>query len=442
MFGKTYLLKVRFHEAHFPYVQAGAQMPEGRTVGVPKGMVSARPGMGHTGGVITHGVSDRYTTGSSALGPLKASAYVAWLAVAGGPLWRALGYGIETPAQGLGVWALLLYFAMLVSHSIIDRRASSDRFAGLVVAVQALLAPVCIWMLSDNFQAVLLVVAVVQVAALRERRWAFGALAVANVALFIWLMHAMTNPKAIQMGFAYVAFQLFAGVVAHTAYAAQESQRRVARTNRELMAARVLVAEGARVQERLRVSRDLHDIAGHKLTALKLQLSLEIRTGASPASVTLARCLGLADELLTDMRAAVSALRREDCIDLQAALMALDPGIPAIAVTFEIEPDAIVPNIGKAEALLRCAQEGITNALRHGGATEIRVALRKSAHELALTVQDNGAGFAKADRPLGNGLCGLQERLQQFSGTVTLERLVSRGCVLRATLPDEASALC
>jgi DNA-binding NarL/FixJ family response regulator len=62
-----------------------------------------------------------------------------------------------------------------------------------------------------------------------------------------------------------VAFELFAAFVSRAAYAAQESRREVLRANRELQAARALVTEGVRVQERLRLSRELHDIAGHEV---------------------------------------------------------------------------------------------------------------------------------------------------------------------------------
>lgn len=409
---------------------------------MPKGMVPRRRGLRHTEGVITYRLSDRGMAGSSILGLLPVAAYIAWLAVASGPIWRGLRYGLSTPAQGLGVCALLLFFAALVTHAIVERRPAADRYCGLTVIAQALLGPVCAWSLGDSLQPVLLVLAAAQVAALRERRWAYGALALANIALVGWLLQTMPIPKAIEVDLAYVAFQLFASLVAHAAYAAYESEQRVARTNRELMATRALVAEGARVQERLRLSRDLHDIAGHKLTALKLHLSLEMRTRPPPSSSTLERCFNLADELLTDIRAAVSALRQEDRVELRAALLALDPGIPAISVIFDIESDAIVQNIDKAEALLRCAQEGITNALRHGGATEVRVALRRSDRDLALTVEDNGTGLAVGNPSSGHGLRGLRERLQQFHGTVALERLASRGCVLRAILPDDASVLC
>ena len=132
----------------------------------------------------------------------------------------------------------------------------------------------------------------------------------------------------------------------------------------------------------------------------------------------------------------VSTLRQEDMIDLRTALLALNPAIASVSVKFNVEPGAIVSDIAKAEALLRCAQEGLTNALRHGGASEILVTLARSDEELVLSVEDNGAGFQSPTPPAGNGLRGLRERLEEFHGVISLDRRTPRGCVLRAVLPE------
>jgi signal transduction histidine kinase len=176
------------------------------------------------------------------------------------------------------------------------------------------------------------------------------------------------------------------------------------------------------------------------LTALKLHLALETRTRASAGSSALAQCLTLTDELLTDIRMVVSAFRQEDRIDLRSALLALDPAVVSVSVKFNLEPEAVVSDIGKAEALLRCAQEGLTNALRHGSATEILVTLSRSEEQLVLSVEDNGAGYSSPMPPMGNGLRGLRERFGEFQGVVSLDRRAPHGCILRATLPESSLA--
>ena len=382
------------------------------------------------------GTLDRRTPGAGLLGPLNATAYVAWLAVASTLLSTPGAQMVGSARWVTGLAALVLFVIALGTRAILEERSASNAWLGGTVILQAVVAPISLWTLQDHLQAVLLVLVASQLAALRDRRMSLAMLTLANGALFVWLARSEPLPKAMQLGLAYVAFQLFAAFVSRAAYEAQESRRDVLRANRELLAARALVAEGARTQERLRLSRELHDIAGHKLTALKLQLSLATRTQASSASGTLAQCLTLADELLSDIRMVVSALRQGDTIDLRTALLALNPAIASVSVEFNVEPRAVVSDIAKAEALLRCAQEGLTNALRHGGATEILVTLARNDEELVLSIEDNGTGFQSPAPPAGNGLRGLRERLEEFQGVLSLDQRAPRGCVLRAVLPE------
>jgi signal transduction histidine kinase len=366
---------------------------------------------------------------------------VAWLgAVASGLLSHTGDLALGELRWTLGILTLTGFLAAFCARAIFEHRNASDALLGASVTVQATLAPLSLWIIHDHFQAILLVLAAAQLPALRDRRLAISALTLANGALFVWLAQSQTPAKAIQVSLAYVAFELFAALVSNTAYAAQESRRELLRTNRELQAARALVTEGVRVQERLRLSRELHDIAGHKLTALKLHLALETRTRGPAEPDVLAQCLTLADELLTDIRMVVSALRQEDRIDLRTALLALDPGVASLSVKFNLEPDAVVSDIGKAEALLRCAQEGLTNALRHGRATEVLVTLTRREEQLVLSVEDNGNGYPLPTPPLGNGLRGLRERLEEFQGVLSLDLRAPHGCILRAALPESSLA--
>lgn len=391
---------------------------------------------------------DRRTPGAGLLAPLNVTAYVAWLAAAASGLLGHSGERLLSDAQwALGMCALLGFLAAFCARAVFEDRNASEALLGGSVVVQATLAPVSLWIMHDHFQTILLVLTAAQLAALRDRRVAISALTLANGILFVWLARSLPAAKALQVSLAYVAFELFAAFVSRAAYVAQESRRELLRTNRELQAARALVTEGVRVQERLRLSRELHDIAGHKLTALKLHLALETRTRAAreePLQAAgpnaLAQCLTLADELLTEIRMVVSALRQEDRIDLRAALQSLDPAVASVSVQFNLEPEAVVSDMGKAEALLRCAQEGVTNALRHGGATEVLVTLSRQEEQLVLSVEDNGTGCPSPTPPMGNGLRGLRERLEEFQGVLSLDRRTPRGCILRAALPESGLA--
>jgi signal transduction histidine kinase len=130
----------------------------------------------------------------------------------------------------------------------------------------------------------------------------------------------------------------------------------------------------------------------------------------------------------------VTTLRQHDGVDLHQALRALDPDLPRPRVTFDLDGEVRVSDMRQAEALLRCAQEGLGNALRQSGAAEIRVALARAPDGLTLTIEDDGSGRAAAIRP-GNGLRGMRERLQELGGNLLIEDRSPAGLWLRAVLP-------
>src|SRR5690606_15622238 len=125
----------------------------------------------------------------------------------------------------------------------------------------------------------------------------------------------------------YFGFQMFAALTRHYAKAATEARDETMQVNAHLLATYSLLEESARDGERLRLARELHDVAGHKLTAVKLQLARRARdrAGAPPALRTAA---ALAVELLGDVRGVVSQMRQDDGLDLRHALQDLAAPIP------------------------------------------------------------------------------------------------------------------
>jgi signal transduction histidine kinase len=130
----------------------------------------------------------------------------------------------------------------------------------------------------------------------------------------------------------------------------------------------------------------------------------------------------------------VTTLRQHDGVDLHQALRALDPELPRPRVSFDLDPEARVADMRQAEALLRCAQEGLANALRHSGAAEIRVALARGPDVLTLAIEDDGRGRSFALRP-GNGLRGMRERLEEVGGDLLIEDRLPAGLAVRAVVP-------
>jgi signal transduction histidine kinase len=378
------------------------------------------------------------TPGASVLGPLNPPAYLTWLAVSLSPLLDWSGPAALTVRVAIGLAGQLGFAALFVTRAAWEGRACQPHRLRLLIAAQAAASLLAVWGLQDKMQAVLLVLVAAQLPAAAAPRWSAMVLAIANIALLLLFAQFYPPLKALQLEIAHLAFQLFAALVTAYAYRAFEARDATQRINGELLATRRLLEESARTEERLRLSRELHDIMGHKLTALKLQLALLSRGAAAPQNSPLYHCVRITDELLVDVRGVVSSLRESDGIDLHQALRALDPGLPSPRVIFDLDSAVRVPDIRQAEAMLRCAQEGLTNALRHSGATEIRVILAESGEALSLTVEDDGNGSVVEP---GNGLIGLKERLQQLGGQLRIDIREPRGLALVASLPHVAAGV-
>lgn len=216
---------------------------------------------------------------------------------------------------------------------------------------------------------------------------------------------------------------------------AREDQRRL---NAELRATRALLAESSRLGERMRISRELHDLVGHHLTALSLNLEVASHLVSGQAHEHVRQAQSVARLLLSDVREVVSQLREHDSIDLTAALEALTEGVPGLDIHLQLPPRFTVDDPRRAQLLLRCAQEIITNAVRHANARNLWLSFERTEDSrLAIHARDDGHGVIQL-KP-GNGLTGMRERLSQFGGQLDIVTSRDQGFALDAWLPLEAT---
>jgi signal transduction histidine kinase len=100
----------------------------------------------------------------------------------------------------------------------------------------------------------------------------------------------------------------------------------------------------------------------------------------------------------------------------------------------ELAPQARAPGVAQAQALLRCAQEGLTNALRHSGAARVVIRLQEEDAGIGLSVEDDGRA-RQLPQP-GNGLSGMRERLEALGGRLDLAIRDGGGLRVHAWLPQ------
>ena len=245
--------------------------------------------------------------------------------------------------------------------------------------------------------------------------------------------------EALMLSFLYAGFSGFifvTSLVARQQAQARDEQRRL---NAELRATRALLAESARVNERTRISRELHDLLGHHLTALSLNLEVANHLTEGQAQEHVSQAHTLAKLLLSDVREAVSQLRDSDAIDMRATLLPLADNVPGLRIDMEMPQPFLLEDPERAHVLLRCTQEIITNAVRHAHAQVLRLRYRQDAYSVGLHARDDGRG---ADvLTAGNGLRGMRERLTAYGGCVEIETSTGGGFALRVELPLTDGAL-
>ncbi len=323
---------------------------------------------------------------------------------------RRLGRRVNNPLD-IVLLALLTGSAIGVSHF------SGSGLGGILLLIIAGVLP---WVLNLRIGVIWLVLQHLALAPVFASRPEFS--------LFDAVLQAM-----LYVGFS--SFVFVTSVVARQQAEAREEQRRL---NAELRATRALLAESSRLNERMRISRELHDLLGHHLTALSLNLEVASHVTTGRAQEHVRQAQSLAKLLLTDVREAVSQLRQDDAIELGTALHSLIEGVPGLRIDLDMPADFSVDDPHRAQVLLRCAQEILTNTVRHAQAT--RLLLRFSLHELGIAIhaQDNGRGTDVARA--GNGLRGMRERLAQFGGSLDIRTAKGQGFILDAFLPLENTA--
>jgi signal transduction histidine kinase len=378
---------------------------------------------------------------SSWLGPVDLAAYITWAPISFAALQLqrpALSPLLSGDRNAGAAAALLLLFIGLYTYAASIRDQVADqRFRSTALALaQGLCACIANALLPNSAIMVLLILVAAQLGAALSV-WATTLwMALLNLAFIAPQWPLYSAAQLLLNNLPVIGFQAFAALTIRYALSAERARDQLSAINSELMATRSLLAESARTEERLRLSRELHDVAGHSLTALKLNLNAVLLDPALRKREELQAAAHLASDLLTQIRQVVGALRAHDGIDLGAALASLAQAIPNSPIHLDVAAQFRVDDVDQAAALLRCAQESITNALRHARATQIDIAL--SRHDTGIQMKVTNDGRAPDQVVWGNGLNGMRERLQAIGGRLDISTS-DQGFVVLAQLPCTTS---
>ncbi|MFE3286354.1 sensor histidine kinase, partial [Streptomyces sp. NPDC059233] len=211
----------------------------------------------------------------------------------------------------------------------------------------------------------------------------------------------------------------------------------LAETVRELRETRQELARAAVDQERLRFSRDLHDLLGHTLSVIVVKSEAARRIAPRDMEAALEQVRDIESvgrQALTEIREAVTGYRESS---LAAELDRARGALTAAGIEPVVRQSG-PPLPPQAAALLGwVVREAVTNAIRHSGAATCEIDVHGGAERAALVITDDGDGVGST--PPGSGLTGLAERLAAAGGTLSSGPAPGRGFRVTAELPVETA---
>lgn len=200
----------------------------------------------------------------------------------------------------------------------------------------------------------------------------------------------------------------------------------------------------AQEEERRTISRELHDEVGQKLTAMRMELGTLERlrsTREGEFEARLAEVKALAEQSLHIIRDIAAGLRPSVLDDLglpsavkkQAREFSRRTGI---AVSVEVEGPFATLRDPHRTYVYRILQEALTNCAKHSHATTVRITVVDREESIELTVVDDGVGFGPGHgTPSGLGLIGMEERVRELGGTLSVQAAAGLGTSIRALIP-------
>jgi signal transduction histidine kinase len=346
--------------------------------------------------------------------PLELTQYIAWFLLHGlfGMMyWSLMQYLPERTETAYRI----LYLSILTGSALGISAVSQTVLGGILLLIVAVILP---WMLP--------VVAAVL--------WLIAQFILLEITI-MRVPHMSFSEATLETGL-FLGISLFAFMSSVVAMRQNQARDELRMVNSELRATQALLEENTRIAERVRIARELHDLVGHHLTALTLNLEVVTHLVDGKVLGHVQQAHSLAKLLLADVREVVSEMRVSDKVNLADALNTLVEGVPKPVIHLDLPAEEVMAAPQRAQVLLRCAQEMITNSVRHARATNMWIRLSMTREGFAMSARDDGRGTRHI--VAGNGLNGMSERLAHLGGKLEIESEPGAGFALHVWLPTEA----
>ena len=360
-----------------------------------------------------------------------------WL-VAGLPVFADLAWQPEHLLETRYLLWLLAFLGFGAAFWQVSRKGEqvrSKRHLVTLIGVQLFATLLALALIPFDLASVLFVILASQYAWLGSLRLAVSLILLqSSAATLIYLFSS--DWSAVELIFnigIYLGFQMFALFTSYTALSEAKAREELAQVNAKLRATQALLAESSRTAERVRIARDLHDLMGHHLTALSLNLEVASHVSEGKSLEHVQKAQSLTKLLLSDVRETVSTMREDTALNLTNALALLTREVPGLGIHLTLPPDLALGDPNRAQVIVRCVQEVITNTLKHAHAENLWLELRHTPNGIEIHAKDDGRGAKEVTA--GNGLSGMKERLASIGGDLSLTSSPGEGFSLHARLP-------
>lgn len=315
------------------------------------------------------------------------------------------------------VWWAVAGVAVFLPIYWVAGRVSGAR---LVWPILGMVALGCSFAWRNPGASVFFVYAAAECGRLGSRRRAIAALLLVGAVVIV--ISLLTQPAA----FFWMPALTLVLVIGTVGIHEQELERK----NRQIAQSRQEVERLARIAERERIARDLHDLLGHTLSVVILKSELARKLAARDperAAAEIGEVEDVARRALDQVRSAVAAYRSESLLgELENARQVLASA--QVALDLRADDVELPPLVEGSLALI--VREAVTNVIRHAAAAKCGITLRADGDRVRLVIEDDGRGFRP---PEGTGLRGMRERLAALGGSLDIEG--GRGTRLAIEVP-------
>ncbi len=365
-----------------------------------------------------------------------------WLAVGIGlwgavSIWGSVGFASNS-YYSLSIRIAIPSFYVLfgVAFLLGCRLENSALSIRIILSIIQLVSAFAITLLlNTNVSMALFVQFVSQVVFYIRLKWCMLIIFAVTIALYFILEFYWGRGQSISTAGLVGIFMFFIAVSNHYAVGENMAKELLAITNRELLSTQLLLSETSKQSERIRIARNIHDLVGHHLTALSINLEIASHLSSGKPKDQIDKAHSISKLLLSDVREAVSEIRDNENLNLTEALETLVAGLPKLNVELQIGSHLEIRDAKMADVILRCVQEALTNSLKHAQAKGIKIVIESQYNDILLDIKDDGIGLSNPDVK-GNGLTGMRERVMSIGGNIHIDTAEQEGFHIRINLPS------